>query len=176
MITLAQLLESRDRRAEHQKDLLEKFPGKSLICLTVQLPGPEKRNGISLKIADAAVCAIREAFTIGFEELKDLDTGYEGYFVVPLSPLDAKRITVGIEDTHPLGRLMDIDVISGTSPVMPGVPAVMPGLTGHLSRGDIGLPERRCLLCDRPARYCMRAKTHSTEELLDEIVRLCSNK
>lgn len=161
MITLAQLLESRDRRAAHQKDLLEKFPGKSLICLTVQLPGPEKRNETSLKIADAGVAAVREAFTIDYEELMDLDTGYEGYFVVSLPPLDAKRIAVGIEDTHPLGRLMDIDVLH-----------VMPGLTGHLSRGDIGLPERRCLLCDRPARYCMRAKTHTTEELLAEIERL----
>ena len=53
------------------------------------------------------------------------------------------------------GRLMDIDVIGpGRSPV---------------SREEMGLPPRKCLLCNHPARYCMRARNHSTEELLIKI-------
>ena len=160
-VTLEQLLESRDRRAAHQKDLLGAHPGKSLLCLTVQLPGPEKRNARSLAIAQAGVEAIRTAFPADYEELRDLETGYEAYFLLSVPAAEAKRRACRLEDTHPLGRLMDIDVL--------------PGGTGNLqplSRSDIGLPPRRCLLCGQPARYCMRARTHSREELLAQIDKM----
>ena len=149
-VTLEQLLQSRDNRAKHQKDLLGANPGRSLLCMTVQLPGPEKRNQYSLAIAKAGVQAIREAFQPEYEELKDLETGYEAYFFVPMTAVEAKRRACQIEDTHPLGRLMDIDV---------------PGL----SRADIGLEPRKCLLCGNEVRYCMRAKTHTNQELLARI-------
>jgi len=168
VITLEQLLESREARAAKQRELLGSFPSAALICLTVQLPGSEKRNPTSLAIARAALEAIREEFPERLvDEEKDLETGYEGYFVVPSASLgkaggireEAKRRACRIEDTHPLGRLMDIDVI---------------GPDGPLSRASIGLPERRCLLCDKPARVCMRARSHTTEELLDKIQQLVS--
>lgn len=157
MITLQELLESRDRRAAHQRELLEKYPCLVLLCLTVQLPGPEKRNSLSMKIADAGVKAVRERFTPAFEEIRDLPTGYEGYFMVEGEPLEIKRASAQIEETHRLGRLMDLDVIG-------------PG--GPVSRGEIGLKERPCLICGKPVRYCMRAGTHSREELFEKIEEL----
>ena len=163
MITLEELLESRDARAAHQRELLAKYPGCALLCLTVQLPGAEKRNALSLKIARAGVEAVRRLGPLT-EELKDLKTGYEGYFIFDEDPVELKKKAVGIEDSHPLGRLFDLDVIY-----------VMPDLIGHLlDRSAIGLPPRKCLLCDNPARYCMRAKTHTTEELLKKIESLCA--
>lgn len=162
-VTLEQLLQSRDNRAKHQKDLLGKNPGRSLLCLTVQLPGTEKRNATSLKIAWAGVEAIREAFSPEYEELRDLETGYEGYFLVSLPAPDAKRLACRIEDTHPLGRLMDIDVLTKQAE------EDYFSSTGCISRSDIGLEPRKCLLCGNEVRYCMRAKTHTTEELLARI-------
>lgn len=153
-VTLEQLLESRDHRAKHQRDLLGAHPGRSLLCLTVQLPGAEKRNATSLKIAKAGVEAVREAFSPEYEELRDLETGYEGYFLVSLPAPQAKRLACQIEDTHPLGRLMDIDVLTSAL---------------CLSRRDIGLEPRKCLLCGNEVRYCMRAKTHTTAQLLAKI-------
>jgi len=160
-ITLEQLLKSRDERVEHQKDLLGSYPGKSLLCLTVQLPGPEKRNRTSLAIAQAGVEAVREAFKPEYEELRDLETGYEAYFMIPLSGTEVKRIACQIEDTHPLGRLMDLDIVTPD------------GLVG---RECLGLQPRKCLLCDNEVRYCMRAKTHTVSELLErieEMVKVC---
>lgn len=154
MITLQELLESRDARAARQGELLSQYPGRALVCLTVQLPGPEKRNASSLKIAAAAVEAIEKSFVPEYKELRDLETGFEGYFIVPESPLEAKKKAVEIEETHPLGRLMDIDVRG-------------------MDRASAGLPPRRCLLCDNEVRYCMRAKTHTREELLEKIEKLC---
>lgn len=154
MITLQELLDSRDARAAHQRELLGAHPGNSLICLTVQLPGSEKRNAQSLKIANAGVEAIQKAFHPLYQELKDLETGFEGYFLVELPAEKAKMTACSIEDSHPLGRLMDIDVVG-------------PDGFKIVGREEIGLPARRCLLCDNEVRYCMRAKTHTTQELLD---------
>jgi len=181
-VTLAELLDSRDKRVKHQKDLLGTYPGKSLLCLTVQLPGPEKRNATSLKIAKAGVEAVREAFVPVYEELKDLETGYEAYFLVNLPAEEAKRKACEIEDSHPLGRLMDIDVIHTAPPVSGNYfsqgfaknqfPETSTKPTRIVGRADIGLEARRCLLCDNEVRYCMRAKTHSKEELLRRIEQM----
>ena len=110
-MTLEALLASRDARVAHQARLLGEYPGMSLLCLTVMLPGPEKRSSMSLKIASEAVVAVRSRFEPLFEELRDLETGYEGYFIVDMPPLEAKLAAVALEDSHPLGRLFDLDVI-----------------------------------------------------------------
>lgn len=163
MITLDQLLASRDARVEHQRKLAENFPRASLICFTVMLPGPVKRDARSLTVARAGVKAIRAAFHILYEEERDLETGFEAYFVVDVPVPEAKRICCGIEDSHPLGRLMDIDVLR--SPIESG-------MTCPVSRTEIGLPERSCLLCEKPARECMRAHNHSPQEIQDTIDRM----
>ena len=159
-ITLEDLLESRDRRAERQRLLLGQYPGKTLLCLTVIMPGKVKRNLHSLVVAGAALSAVAARF--GDEAAKvetyDLPTGYEAYLIVSRSVEDAKREACNIEDTHPLGRLFDIDVIGPG-----GVP---------VTRQEIGEQPRKCLLCDNPARYCMRNRTHSQEEILSCIERM----
>lgn len=158
MITLQQLLESRDRRAAHQEALLREHPGKTLVCLTVIPPGSEKRTHWSVRVARAGILAVRGGLAPCYEECRDLETGYEAYFLVDGDPLNVKRTCCGIEDTYPWGRLMDIDVL---------VPA--PGGAMPLSRSEVGLDARRCLVCDRPARECMRSRTHSLGQLQDKI-------
>lgn len=159
-MTLEQLLDSRDARVAHQAELLGKYPGKALLCLTVMLPGPVKRSDVSLKIASEAVSAVRSAFDLQFEELRDLETGYEGYFIVDMSVVDAKRQAVSLEEQHPLGRLFDLDVITADGP---------------MSREELGLPGRKCLICGKPVRECMRTRAHSTEELLNKINDICTS-
>ena len=150
MITLEQLLRSRDERAALQLSLLKEHPGSTLVCFTVQLPGSEKRNKLSLSIAEAGLMALQDMFGLA-ERVRDLETGYEAYFLVPAPAEEVKRQCCELEERHPLGRLMDIDVI---------------GPKGPVSRTEVGFDARKCLLCDQPARVCMRAHTHTTEELL----------
>lgn len=162
MITLDQLLKSRDARSARQNDWVRGNPGSVLVCMTVILPGPVKRDSRSLKVAVAGVDAVRAALKPSKEELFDLETGYEAFFLVDGEALDCKRRCCAIEDSHPLGRLMDIDVLE---PLEQGV--------APLSRSRVGEPERRCLICERPARECMRAHTHTFQDLqrrIDEII------
>ena len=158
MITLQQLLASRDERAAHEEALLREHPGKVLVCLTVIPPGSEKRTHWSVRVAQAGILAVREGLAPCYEECLDLDTGYEAYFLVDGDPLGVKRACCSIEDTHPWGRLMDIDVLE---------PA--PGGAVPLSRSAVGLSARRCLVCDRPAHECMRSRTHTLEQLQEKI-------
>lgn len=170
-ITLDELLASRDARHAMQQKLMAEHSGKTLVCLTVVMPGSVKRNQQSLIVARAAVEAMRKAYNISDDllpetelltnELKteageclverDLNTGYEAYLITPLPLLEAKRVAVDIEDTHPLGRLFDIDVIDAQ-----GIP---------VSRDRVGGQPRRCLVCDHEARYCMRMRWHTQEEI-----------
>jgi holo-ACP synthase CitX len=160
-ITLEQLLGARDARYARQLSLTETWPDKTLVCLTVVLPGPVKRDARSLKVAEAAVEAVREVLAPTYKELRDLETGYEGYFLVDGPLLDVKKACCEIENEHPYGRLMDLDVLERVGDT------VVP-----VSRERVGEQPRRCLLCSRPARECMRAHTHTPAEISAAIDRL----
>ena len=58
MVTLTQLLDSRDARRDRQQTLLADWPGSTLVVLTVILPGNEKRTDASLLIAREACRAL----------------------------------------------------------------------------------------------------------------------
>ena len=153
-ITLDSLLASRDARKAMQKRLLNEYPNLTLICLTVIMPGNVKRNSYSLTTAKAAVDSIRQTFADSLCKLTeyDLETGYEAFALVERSPLETKKMTCEIEDRHPLGRLFDLDVIDPVS-------------HEPIARNAVGHAERRCLLCKKAARYCMRNKSHSLEDI-----------
>lgn len=156
-ITLEQLLKSRDERQALERKLIGAHRGLTLIVLTVVMPGEVKRNDQSLVVAKAGMEALHKHFEghIRYEQERDLHTGFEAYAMVSLTPEEAKRTACAIEDSHPLGRLFDIDVFS---------PDALP-----LSRTQVGGSPRPCLICGNEARVCMRAHKHSYEELHDKI-------
>lgn len=155
-ITLDELLASRDRRREMQRRLLAMYPGKALIVLTVIMPGSGKQSRPAAVVAGAARQELTHAFAgrTAMCLTRDLRTGFEMYMCVDMDIDKAKKISVGIEESHPLGRLMDIDVIGHD-----GIP---------VSRGT----QRPCLLCGKPARQCMRERNHTSQQLTDYINQL----
>ncbi len=160
-VTLPELLESRDRRRARQQQWLRREG--SLLVLTIVMPGNVKRDELSLAAAEAAVGGLRTAFQnhiLEFEEF-DLFTGFEAFARIALTPEETKRIACGIEDTHPLGRLFDIDVID---------PQGMP-----LSRTTLGIAPRKCLMCDNDARVCMRSGAHSYTDLRAHIASMINH-
>jgi len=153
-------LVSRDERQALEKTLIERHKGCTLVVLTVVMPGRVKRNSNSIAVARAGIKALREVFNghIRYEEERDLLTGYEYFALTDLTSDAAKRAACDIEDTHPLGRLLDIDVF--TEQAQP------------ISRASIGRASRRCLICEKDARVCMREHNHSYEELHAKINQL----
>lgn len=150
--TLAAILESRERRAARLLALDARGEG-AVVSLTVNWPGPDKGCELAHAIHRAGVEALEEAFgdKIRFREVMSLPTGSEGFFLIAGTPEEAKGVTCGIEDTHMLGRLFDMDVIKDGQP---------------LSRGQLGHAPRRCLICGGETLVCRREKQHTLEELL----------
>ena len=156
-VTLDDLLAGRDERVSHQKELQRQYPGSTLVCLTVIMPGAVKRDSRSLLVAGAALSALVARFgsDILHIETRDLNTGFEAYLLTPLSREEAKRAVCRIENTHPLGRLFDLDVIGQDGAPIP--------------REAVGEAPRKCLLCGNEARWCMRNRTHTPGEVQERI-------
>ena len=159
IVTLQQILDNREARADFQKILLRGY-GSTLVCFTVNMPGAIKRCAPSLAVYQAGVEALRERLAgyVTYYKKLDYPTGYEAYFAVDLPAEDLKRMLVELEVSHPMGRLMDLDVLRPD-----GTP---------VSRSELGLPRRKCLLCDGDAKACGRSQAHSLEDLWAEISRI----
>lgn len=157
-VTLDALLHSRDNRHLMHLELLKQHPERSLVSVTIVMPGPSKRNAISIALADKAERFFRHCQKLQAEHLtrRDLDTGPEIYIISRLPLMEAKRLCCRIEDEHPLGRLWDLDVIRPDS-----VP---------MSRTEIGQSPRRCILCeDQHAINCIRARRHAIPDLYHRV-------
>lgn len=154
-ITLEQLLQARDNRRNMQLHLIKENPRSTLVVLTVNIPGAEKRTPDSLIIGNEGVIVLKETFQTKNAIVRDLPTGFEAFLLTDLCGQEAKKLAVEIENNHPLGRLMDIDVLDSN-----GTP---------ISREGMGEPSRKCLICGGNARACMRTFAHPLPELHDKI-------
>ena len=153
------LLDAREARTRRRLDLVERWGG-AIVTVTMNIPGPDKaplRYAHAFReFLDALVVfwklrdpLVRHAGT--FESA----AGMEAHLATSLGGNEAKLLAVKFEQSHPWGRCFDVDVLDAD-----GTP---------VSRSALGLPERRCLCCDRAARLCARERTHPLSELLAAI-------
>lgn len=148
-VTLAEVLDARDKRVEKQRELLEKY-NCALVCFTMNIAGPVKASR-----------AIDSAFDHGCERLaamlpekwiKQLSKQYSKcgplcFAVVDADPVEVKKLCVSIEEESPVGRLFDMDVIAPDG--------------RKLDRAV----ERRCIVCGKQGRACAASRAHSVSEL-----------
>lgn len=153
--TLQEILDAREARVRTQQALLQQYK-KPLICFTMNIPGPEKFNrdvAIGFSVGN---WLLRDALTgvqLLHKELHRNTTGCEGYYVVDLPAKKLKQLAIDIENTEPIGRLFDMDVIDADGT--------------KLTREELGHPRRKCLICDQDAILCARSRAHSLEMLQD---------
>ena len=153
-VTVADMLDARDRRAERQKRFLETSP--VLICLTMNIPGPIKASTEILAAFREGVRRVQSA--VGARPiLYEAFTGPEAYVPLNADAEVVKREMCRIEDEEPLGRLFDLDVLTGNG-------------EKH-GRSALGFSPRSCLLCGKPAFACARSRAHSVSELSGEVSR-----
>ena len=150
--TLQEILDSREKRAKTQKELLEKYQ-KPLVCFTMNIPGPVKMDrdiAIGFAMGERLLKnAVQQQLV--FSAAHTPNTGAEGFYVVDMDAKQLKKLVLEIEEIDPIGRLFDMDVID---------------ITGKkVSREDVGYPRRKCLLCDEDAVVCASRRTHSLEKL-----------
>ena len=163
-VGVADMMEAREGRAAAQRRLVRAH-GAPLVCLTMNIAGPVKvtreiERAFENALEEIEAQILREGYVRAREQVRAV-TGLEAFFVVAGVGVQLlKRLMCEVEDASPVGRLLDADVI---------------GLDGEkLSRTDVGLPVRRCLLCGEEAPLCARSRAHSAEALFsraEEIIR-----
>lgn len=150
-VTLQEMLQAREARANLQRTLLAEFR-KSLVSFTMNIAGPVKDSP-----------AIRRGFQIGLSALEEglslegipclhresvrSHTGWEEMLVLDAPAEKIKAITTGLEESSDLGRLFDMDVLD---------------LDG--SKLERSAP-RRCLICGEIAQVCARSRRHTVAQL-----------
>ena len=159
---LLQILNAKERRAARQKRLINRF-GCSLISFTMNIVGTPKtgpliKAGFELGDRLLRMQLAAERIPILHSEQHTTKAGYEAMYVVDAVPSILKCITSDIEDSLPVGRLFDMDVLDAE-----GV---------HWDRGKVGFERRRCLLCGELATVCARERRHSMEEVRRKTERL----
>jgi len=159
-ISLEQLLDSRENRALRQREWLTNH-SQPIISFTINMVGDVKVNTISKIAFNQGIEAMIEycqRFEATFVQSQKFEasTGLEFMALVKnITALDLKKVMVEIEDTHPLGRLFDIDVI-GTDAIA-------------LSRDAMMLPRRRCMVCNNDAKVCARSRAHTKEAIFSKM-------
>ncbi len=157
-MTLSDILLAREQRAQRQQALLREF-GKPLICFTMNIAGEAKNSPLITQGFYLGERMIKAQIPLLHCETSLADTGCEGYYVTDLPASEAKKLCTQIENSLPVGRLFDMDVLDENG--------------RKLERET----PRSCLLCDKDARICARTRAHGlaalqekTKELLQEAV------
>lgn len=158
-VTLMQMLSAREERTRLQQALLSEYKSP-LICYTMNIAGPVKTSP-----------SIERAFEKGLELLENqlrgkevlfskkmhYTTGCEAYFAVKCDADALKKICISIEESSPLGRLFDMDVISES-----GIK-----LERKLQRG--------CIVCGACGRGCASRRAHSVQELQEATQKIITD-
>jgi holo-ACP synthase CitX len=145
-----QILKAREERFEHVKSISKNYP--TLILLKANTPGKDKERYSSYFLINIFNNVLEDYFKITYKALKKgFDGPYYVYGIQAESIEKTKKLLIEIETSHPLGRLIDLDLYHQKQVV---------------SREDYNLPLRKCMLCDQPALYCMKQHNHTLDELL----------
>ena len=147
-VTLQQMLTVREKRAERQHRLLERY-GHPVICFTMNIAGPIKTSPLIERAFRYGCNALRSALPAQpqGEYLATDVTGCEWTFAIDADATALKAICISIEEATTIGRLFDMDVIAEN-----GVKA---------ERGI----QRGCIVCGEAGRGCAASRRHSVEEL-----------
>jgi holo-ACP synthase len=163
------VLRAREQRVARQQATLERF-SRPLVSVTVVMPGAVKDSPLARCILESALEALdalcrSRGWSVLSREALLRNTGPEALVVINADARALKAATLELEDSYPMGRLWDLDVLDAGG--------------ASLSRKQFGLPARRCLLCERPAYECGRSRRHPPAELMkriEEIVGVTQQK
>lgn len=158
-ISLEQLLAARENRMLLQQDCLQRY-GQTVLSVTLLACGAIKKNPLLDHLFAKCLNHLTALFqqlevTPTAEFIRPLDTGHEALFVLSIDAKRLKQAVISLEESSPLARLWDIDVIDFSGKL--------------LSRSEFGFAPRPCLLCNDEAKHCARSRKHAIAEILTEM-------
>lgn len=162
------VLANRDKRVFVQNKLLSQYPSETVIGAKLNTPGPIKNNSLIKdffvkQLEEFEDCLLEDGIVF-FKSTEWLTaaTGPERFYVIEETAENIKKITTEFEESKDYRRLFDLDVLFLDDEEV----------TKSISRTEIGYPQRKCLICGRPAKECGRSRRHSVEELQNRVSEL----
>lgn len=168
-VNVIQMLDSRDQRVERQRQLLSSVAGGCLLSLHLNIPGPVKQSQTLQEVFDETTAFLQkqlQSLSRGDFVVDHEVTGSGGFLLLKGEPETVKRFLVSLEEEHPYGRLWDLDLLWFDDNQQ----------LATIGRQDLGLPPRKCLLCQANAKVCGRSRRHSLEELQEAIGQIVQQK
>ena len=148
-VSLQEILSAREDRVRQQQRLLAEY-GVPLICFTMNIPGPVKDTPLIRRGFQAGVDQLEKAIPqekILCCHIWEQPVGCTAFYAVAMAAGELKVLCTDIEETHPLGRLFDMDVLDTDG--------------RKLERKT----ERCCMVCGAPGRTCAARRLHPVETL-----------
>ena len=157
-VTVQNMMDARDARAQRQHAWAREY-GVPMVFLTMNIAGPVKvtpliEQGFDMAVRKITAQLARHGAGITAWERISACTGMEMIWAVAFDALKIKRMMADVEERESFGRLLDIDVID---------------VDGRkISRDEIGMPPRLCLICGCDAMACARSRAHTVEALFEK--------
>lgn len=148
-ITLYQVLKSRENRARLQQKLIDAYK-HPLVSFTMNIAGPVKNSPLIERAFKEGLSFLEEKLTkesILSRHTNICDTGCEAILSVSIDAKKLKDICIDIEDSCPLGRLFDMDVLGADGT--------------KYERKNM----RGCIVCGISGRSCAAGRVHSVSDL-----------
>nr|WP_319398481.1 triphosphoribosyl-dephospho-CoA synthase [uncultured Carboxylicivirga sp.] len=149
------LLDAREERWQNKLSLAKH--GWHVVSLQLNLPGYPKNNeatDLFVKMLDKQIVRFLKANVPGkYKEEKKSFIDKAGdciFYLVPakgVSSEQIKQLTETFEENHPLGRIIDLDVLDTKGKL--------------ISSGK----EKKCFICDQSAHKCRKEQKHSIDEV-----------
>ncbi len=138
------ILADREIRSNEIKNLSKR---SDVACVKANVPGSIKNTPCSKVLVSYFTALLKNQGLTLEKTLSGLD-GDSSIFLIE-NGKSLKNKFVRLEEKHPLGRFIDIDVTLKNS-------------SASLSRKKL----RKCYVCNKPAFYCGKIKAHTLSELL----------
>ena len=153
------VLDHREKRVHQMKSILKEQQTSFGVSIKANVPYPYKNHPY-------AYILIKHFYQmLNKNNQSFFDDGPDGpSFFVLMDEKDGtllKESLIDIESKHPLGRLIDLDLVFDNYK--------------QLSRVSVKRPQRICYLCDNLAHICVREQRHSKEEVFNHIETLFLN-
>ncbi len=137
------ILAARETRAALIK---ENGDAPAFITVKANMPGKEKVNGEERFVVLLFKALLHTLYQTGFHTETTAD-GHLAYARVDKPASKVKRVSTWLEATHPIGRLVDIDVHEN-------------GRTLHRTH------KRHCMVCGGDVHTCRRNRRHSHDDIV----------
>mgnify|MGYP001229475087 CR=1 FL=1 len=153
-VVLTDMLQCRKRRAQIQDTFIEQYHCP-VISFCINIPGPVKTNEQIRTAFDSGKNTLLLKLEQAEADIKNSieiheKTGDELLLAIDCPAEKIKNLTTEIEETHPIGRLFDIDVIDTDGQ--------------KLSRPSY----RKCIICGCTRKHTVEEMQAKIEEMLEK--------